>query len=89
MAAMIFISCTGMNLLGKGNSKGDSLSGAVEQTECSEPRPTICTMVYQPVCAEIMDGSALTYSSGCKACADTNVQNWMPNACDGEGQKFW
>jgi len=50
-------------------------------TRCTEPRPEICTMQYLPVCANLKDGSAKTYSSGCSACSDVNVVSYMPEEC--------
>jgi hypothetical protein len=51
-------------------------------TACVEPRPQVCTMEYNPVCALKADGSRATYSSGCNACADSAVTGFDPGPCD-------
>jgi uncharacterized membrane protein len=48
---------------------------------CEDPRPQVCTMDYTPVCATLADGSVKTYSNGCGACADANVDFWVADAC--------
>ena len=50
-------------------------------TFCSEPRPQICTMDYQPVCAELKDGGSKTYSNGCSSCSDANVVGYRDGEC--------
>lgn len=50
-------------------------------TECTEPRPQICTMEYLPVCARLTDGSQTTFPSGCSACADAAVLSHIPGEC--------
>lgn len=49
--------------------------------QCSPPRPQVCTMEYNPVCAQRADGTASVYSSPCNACADDNVTGYLPGAC--------
>jgi len=49
--------------------------------QCTEPRPQVCTMIYQPVCALKRDGTRQTYASGCTACADPNVTEYLPGEC--------
>lgn len=53
-----------------------------EEGVCTEPRPQICTMEYQPVCALREDGQRETMSSPCNACADVAVVRYTPGACD-------
>jgi len=64
-------------------------------TECTDPRPEICTMEYNPVCASVDNGIRCittpcpstdwkTYATGCTACADKNVYAYKPGACDPE-----
>lgn len=48
---------------------------------CKDPRPELCTMQYDPVCARIGDGDAAewkTYASGCSACSDAQVSAYRP-----------
>jgi hypothetical protein len=52
--------------------------------QCSEPRPQVCTMEYNPVCAQLADGTASEYSSPCNACADDNVSGYLPGGCAGD-----
>jgi len=48
---------------------------------CTEPRPEVCTLHYQPVCGYFPAASAKTYSNACSACADTAVLGWKAEAC--------
>lgn len=48
-----------------------------EGTACGEKRPQVCTMRYQPVCAQLLSGQRQTYSSPCNACADVNVKAYI------------
>lgn len=48
---------------------------------CSDPRPQVCTMEYNPTCAERNDGTVADYSSPCNACADDAVSGYVPGAC--------
>lgn len=50
-------------------------------TECTEPRPQICTMEYDPVCGKL-NGTTKTYASGCTACSDPRVSGYTPGACE-------
>lgn len=62
--------------------------------ECSNPRPEMCTAIYDPVCAAIDTGVRCirapcpmatrwdTYGSGCSACGDGNVTGYKQGACD-------
>ena len=51
---------------------------------CTEPRPEVCTMDYDPVCG-LRKLSGIdqwkTYSNDCTACSDTAVSGYKPNAC--------
>ena len=51
------------------------------QVTCTDPRPQMCTQVYQPVCATKRDGTRQTYSNGCMACTDRNVATHIPGPC--------
>ena len=50
-------------------------------TQCTDPRPQVCTMQYAPVCATLLAGGSKGYSSGCNACADDRVASHMPGTC--------
>jgi hypothetical protein len=53
-------------------------------TECTEPRPEICTMDYTPVCGrQRVSGEEQwkTYSSACTACSDSTVIGYVKGAC--------
>lgn len=49
---------------------------------CHDPRPAVCTMIYDPVCATTKAGLSKTYSSPCNACAHDHVQSWVLGKCD-------
>jgi hypothetical protein len=48
---------------------------------CTEPRPQICPMLYNPVCGATAQGAKKTYASGCEACADKAVISHVPGVC--------
>ncbi len=54
---------------------------AADATVCEDQRPEVCTMDYRPVCANLADGSNKTYSNGCGACSDANVNSWVEGEC--------
>ncbi len=56
-------------------------SSSVEGIQCVDPRPQVCTMEYNPVCAVVSDGISKQYSSPCNACADDAVKNYLAGAC--------
>lgn len=60
----------------------DDQFNSVELTQCTEPRPEICTMEYDPVCATHKDGSRKTYSTGCTACSHKEVIGYNPEECE-------
>jgi hypothetical protein len=55
---------------------------ALQTVQCEEPRPKICTLQYEPVCAVMESGSINTYPSACNACADIAVSAWRPEPCE-------
>ena len=48
---------------------------------CTEPRPQVCTMDYNPVCGQLQDGSFKTYSNGCGSCSDSAVVGYREGEC--------
>jgi len=61
-------------------------STASSSTACTEPRPQMCTREYRPVCATLKeenaaDSSQKTYSTGCTACSDPQVQSYEQGRC--------
>ncbi len=50
-------------------------------TQCSEPRPQVCTMEYAPVCADLVAGGRKQYASACNACADDTVAAYLKGEC--------
>jgi hypothetical protein len=63
-----------------------------EPVMCKEPRPEVCTMIYQPVCATRDTGvrcirapcpseEQVTKSSSCNACSDPKVSSYVQGEC--------
>lgn len=52
---------------------------------CNEPRPQVCTMEYNPVCADLVAGGQREYASPCNACADDAVSGFLEGACPEPG----
>ncbi len=50
-------------------------------TQCSDPRPQVCTMEYAPVCADLTAGGKKQYASACNACADDAVSGYLKGEC--------
>ena len=77
--------CTSLpaDLFGQGPGDLEVSEVPVRQTvQCEEPRPKICTLKYEPVCAVMESGSINTYPSACNACADIAVSAWRPEPCE-------
>jgi hypothetical protein len=56
-------------------------SGEAGLVTCTDPRPQVCTMQYDPVCGRIGEGDASewkTYASDCSACGDPQVSAYRP-----------
>jgi hypothetical protein len=53
------------------------LAPEVDVTECTDPRPEICTLDYRPVCAD----NGRTYGNGCGACSDEQVNSYVNGEC--------
>ncbi|NNJ96222.1 MAG: hypothetical protein HKP12_03600 [Gammaproteobacteria bacterium] len=56
----------------------------VDLIPCTEPRPEVCTMDYDPVCG-LRKLSGIdkwkTYANDCTACADATVVAYKKGAC--------
>lgn len=52
------------------------------EVECNDPRPQVCTMIYQPVCGLDNAGEVKTYSSGCNACSNAEVVGYDNQSCE-------
>ncbi|NOQ88452.1 MAG: hypothetical protein GQ550_05955 [Gammaproteobacteria bacterium] len=63
------------------NKKKEYEPGELDLIICEEPRPQICTREYDPVCATLQDGSAITGSTGCTSCSDPEVVGYKKGAC--------
>jgi hypothetical protein len=50
-------------------------------TACTEPRPLVCTMQFQPTCAVLSGGGRKEFSSPCTACADAAVAAYVASPC--------
>ena len=53
----------------------------VAKTMCTEPRPEICTMQYDPVCGIHTDNTTKTYASDCTACSNKDVTGYNAGEC--------
>lgn len=58
-----------------------SSTGGSNLIQCEEPRPEICTAIYEPVCGTLIDDTQQTFASNCTACAVKEVVSFMPGAC--------
>jgi hypothetical protein len=52
-------------------------------TQCTTPRPQVCTMEYAPVCGTQTGGGRADYSSACNACADDKATGYINGPCGG------
>ena len=50
-------------------------------TECKDPRPQICTMIYDPVCGRDKNGIRKTQASSCSACSEVDVLGFEEGEC--------
>ena len=50
-------------------------------TQCTDPRPQVCTMEYAPVCAVLESGARAEASSACNACADDKITGYVLGPC--------
>jgi hypothetical protein len=52
-----------------------------DMTMCSNPRPEICTMEYEPVCGYSANDEPRSFASACTACSDITVIGYRPGEC--------
>jgi len=68
---------------------------APETVACLDPRSSICTQDYRPVCGLRDTGIRCvttpcdstewkTYSNACTACSDPSVERYRPGACEAD-----
>ena len=70
-------------LAGANHSMADANADLTkEMVACTEPRPQVCSQDYRPVCAVMQGGSFKTYSNGCSACSDPEVNSYREGACE-------
>ena len=50
-------------------------------TECTEPRPLVCTREFRPTCGVLKTGGLREFASPCTACADNAVSGFIPGPC--------
>jgi hypothetical protein len=81
---MMIVLLTGFTAVGCAQSPpaGEAVSAQPDLVACEDPRPQMCTAIYDPVCALTADGSYKTYASACTACGDVNVSGHRPGACE-------
>ena len=77
------ITVTGCTAMPRQNNNGAANN---KVTICKPPRPQICTMDYNPVCAKLKSGHQKTYSNGCSSCSDPNVIEYVDKACAGDNE---
>ena len=61
----------------------DGVNPQLPITECEDPRPQVCTMIYDPVCGTRGDGTRKTYASDCSACSNADVISYEKGECSG------
>jgi hypothetical protein len=52
-----------------------------ELIKCPEERPEMCTMQYEPVCANLQDNTQQTFSNGCSACSGKETIAYQQGEC--------
>jgi hypothetical protein len=50
-------------------------------TPCTEPRPMVCAMEFNPTCAVLADGGRKEFASPCTACADPAATGYVTGPC--------
>ena len=63
------------------NGCDTSSDNEILDTMCSDPRPEVCTMEYDPVCGYKSDKTSKAYSSGCSACTEKEIIGYKNGEC--------
>jgi len=50
--------------------------------KCTDDRPQLCTMQYEPVCATLKNTTERSYSSACAACSAEGTRGYTLGACE-------
>jgi hypothetical protein len=79
-ALVLALGCSGGEPPAVGNPPL-AVTSSPQSTDCSDPRPEMCTRQYDPVCGLRRDGSTRTYGNACTACSDAEVVSHRPGAC--------
>lgn len=48
---------------------------------CTDPRPQICTLDYNPVCGVSAEGRVETFGNACMACGDSSISGFSAGEC--------
>ncbi len=56
------------------------LSGKI----CTDPRPEICTMDYNPVCGLDINQEKSDFPNACSACSNAGIVSWVKGPCRAE-----
>ncbi|MCP5044564.1 MAG: hypothetical protein GY944_26335 [bacterium] len=80
LASLVMVS-TAVGFACASRSELSEVPAEASLVQCVEPRPTICTREYLPVCGIRTDGSEWTYGNSCSACGHGTVTAHRPGAC--------
>jgi hypothetical protein len=72
---------TAFSIVGCSDDSGAASAGGNTLTKCEEPRPEICTSIYDPVCGTLTDDTQRTFASACTACSVEEVDSYVQGAC--------
>jgi hypothetical protein len=56
-------------------------SEPVATSACTDPRPLVCTMIFNPTCGVLAAGGTREFASPCTACADPAVSGYIAGPC--------
>lgn len=84
IAMAVFTLFFGFGCAPQNNPDEEIAAEPIQVTECTDPRPQICTMDYNPVCAQLDAGPRRTFSNGCQACSNQEVVGYFAGECPPE-----